>query len=573
MKILKGISAASGMTKGMVCLYGAEEETRLPHYVIGEEHVSDEIARVDLAFEKAQKEMEHMIERAKELFDQEASEIFNAHLTILKDAELIKKIKDIIVSKKMNAEHVVSDVFGEYIQKYKTQKGHFEELAHDFVDTRDRLIKALGTGGGKFKCPIGERQAVVVAAKRLTPSMVLQIPREHVLAFVSEEGGLTGHATILARSYGVPIVFGVEVAKELDCGMITIVDGSHAKVIVDPDKKTLDYYDKKITNIKKKKQICEMEKGLPTKVSGGKKIKLKLNVSTPQELEIVKGFSHDGIGLLRTEFLFMKRDSPPTEKEQYDMYRHFIESSRGTSVTVRLLDIGMDKQPPYLNIPRDINIDMGLRGAIAVETFPELYITQAKALLRANTGSGLRVLYPMVSDLDDIKVFKSLFDEARKELKKERTGFNARGMQEGVMVETPGAVMMIRDMFREVDFVNVGSNDLLQYVLAASRGNRLVEKRYHIMHPALVRLMEIVIQAGKKAKKEVCLCGEIASFEEYYPLLLQLGFESFSVAASKFPDIKCELLHFSGAKKKKVLENYYKLKSNAEIEKYFEKFV
>ncbi len=573
MKTLKGISAAPGMAKGIVCVYSTENESRVAHYSISKNQVDNETHRLHEAFEKARIEMRKMIEKAKALYDAEAAGIFNAHLAFLNDEAIIKRSSEFIKERRINAEHAVSHAFDEYIRKYSAKKGHFKELTHDFADTRNHVLDALGVGKGKFKCPIGERQPVIVVAKRLTPSMVLNIPRKNALAFVAKEGGLTSHATILARSYGVPIIFGIEVEKEFDCGMKTIIDGSLGKVIINPDKRAEKYYELKIENFRKKQYVCEIKKGLSARTKRGIKIKLKLNISTPEEIDIIKGLPHGGIGLLRTEFLFMHRQDSPTEDEQYRMYKRFLEYEKDKPVTIRVLDIGADKQPTYLNIPEQANPDMGLRGAIAVETFPDIYLTQMKALLRANTGSNLWLLYPMVSDLDDFRTFRALLSKAKGMLRKEKVKFNARGIKEGVMIETPGAVMMVGELLKAVDFINIGSNDLLQYTLAASRGNMLVERRYHVLHPALVKFMELIVKEAKKAKKEVCLCGEIASFEEYYPLFLKLGLKSFSVAVSKFDDIKCELLHLQKARSKEMLRKYYQLKSREEADKYFERFV
>lgn len=573
MKILKGISIASGVAEGIICLYLTETEKTLPHYSISVEQIPNELKRLEEAMEKAKERMKRMIQVAEKQLDRQATDIFNVHLSILEDPSLAKKISKLIRAKKINAEHAVSDVFGEYLKNYENKEGHFKELTHDFIDARDRILATFNVETGRFKCPISERQPVIVAAKTLTPSMVLSIPREYVLAFVTQEGGFTSHATILARSYGVPIIFGIDVEKNLDCTVPAVVDGSLGKIIIFPDNKTKEYYRRKIRNLEKKKKFCEVRKDLSVRTESGGRVKLKLNINVPGELTTIKELTHDGIGLLRTEFLFMQKDSAPSEEEQCKMYSRILQEIPQRPVTVRLLDIGADKLPSYFRLPRQINPDLGLRGAMAVETFPEIYLTQIKALLRANVNSNLQLLYPMVSDLNDLKTFRQVFTKAKKALKKKGIKFNDKSIKEGVMIETPSAVMMSPELLGEVDFINIGSNDLLQYTLAASRGTLLVEKRYHILHPALVKLLEIVLKAGKRVKKEVCLCGEIASFEEFYPLFLQIGLRSFSVALSKFSDIKCELLHLQIPKNKNVVKDFYKNKSKKEIDKYFKLYV
>ncbi|MCB4791602.1 MAG: phosphoenolpyruvate--protein phosphotransferase [Elusimicrobia bacterium] len=573
MKTLKGISAAPGIIQGTVCVYDTEIEGVVPHYNIDANQVKNEVKRLTEAFDQAKKEMSGMIEDARSVFDEKAAEVFNSHLVILKDQGLFDKMADLIKERMINAEHAVSDIFDYYIKKYEKQEGHFKELTHDLLDTRTRILSAFNLGSGHFMCPIGEQKAVVVAAKQLTPSMILNIPKEHALAFVAKEGGFTSHATILARSYGVPIIFGLDIEKELECGTEVIVDGSLGKVIICPDDNTRQYYRAKIDKINQKKLVCDATSTISkTNARKLKDVKLKLNISVPEEIDMVSEFTHDGIGLLRTEFLFAKDEKPPSEEEQYREYRHILTAVK-EPVTVRILDLSNDKLPPFLEFPKGISPDMEVRGAMAVELFRELFITQFKALLRANVNNNLRLLYPMVADLNDLNVYKSTLEEAKTILKKEKAGFNDKNIKTGVMIETPSAAMMISELIREVDFVNIGSNDLFQYTLATTRKNYLTEKRYHILHPALVKLMSIIANEGKKAKKEVCLCGEIASFEEFYPLFLELGIRSFSVAVSKFMDLQCEFLHIKDIKNKNIAKSYYKTRSKEEADSYFAKFI
>jgi len=434
-------------------------------------------------------------------------------------------------------------------------------------------LTALDIDTGKFTCPIGEQGAVIVATKRLTPSMVLGIKPDHVLAFVADEGGLTSHATILARSMNVPIVYGIDIESVAECGTETIVDGSLGKIIIEPDAKTRTYYQKKIERYQKKKLVCEVKKGLAGQTKTGQRVLLKLNISMPSELNVIQDLPHDGIGLLRTEFLFLERNAPPTEDEQVIMYKKALAVSPEKTVTVRVLDIGADKLPAYISFPQNVNLDLSFRGALAVDKFKELYITQMKALLRANGQGNLRLLYPMISDVHDLKTYRSIVTEARAQLKKENVSVSTAPIKEGIMIETPAAVMMIEELLPHVDFVNIGSNDLLQYTLAAMRGNRNVEERYHILHPSLVKMIHRVVRQGSKAKKEVCLCGEVASFEEYYPVLLQLGLHSFSVTIGKFSDVKCELLHVYKQQHKNILETYYGLKNKKETDAYLASFI
>lgn len=573
MKELKGIAASSGIAQGVVCLFQSEMEELIPHYEVSAEKIERELERLRDAIAQARVAMETIIENAESSFDKQTAEIFKVHLLILKDKSLREKIEDDISRRHVNAEHAVQDVFDGFAAYFSKQKEHFAELAHDYIDIRDRILMKLNVAAGKFKCEVGDQRAVVVAAKKLTPSLVMNIPLEHVLAFVTEEGGLTSHAMIIARSFGVPIIFGIDVDAELECGDVAIVDASRSKVIVAPDKKTKAYYAKKIAANTQKKMVCEVKKDLHPQTKTGQRISLKLNISTPQEFDLARDLPLDGIGLLRTEFLFMDRKSPPSEDEQYEMYKHALGLCPDKPVTIRVLDIGEDKIPPFIAVPEGVNLDLSLRGALAVDAFEELFVIQMKALLRANVHGNLRVLYPMVSDFSDLYTYRAILKKARALLK--GTGISRKHLRvpEGIMIETPGAALLADDLLDEVDFINIGSNDLLQYVLAASRGNLLVEERYHILHPALLKMIEMIVKAGRRAEKEVCLCGEIASFEEYYPLLLHIGIKSFSVSVGKFEDIKCEMLHLRRKQKGNITQAFYQARTKKEIDAYFSTFL
>jgi phosphoenolpyruvate-protein phosphotransferase (PTS system enzyme I) len=569
MKILKGTSAASGIARGICCLYSERTEENVPHYSISRDDVNGEIGRLGQAYEKAGEKMKELNSASVKMFGKEGGEIFDVHGLILEDSSIRKAAEDRIRQKLNNAEHAVYDVFSEHASKLKSGRSRFDEIAQDVIAVRDRLISSFGEFSGGFECPMPQKQAIVVVAKRLTPAMVLGMPREHVLAFVTEEGGVTTHATILARNFGVPIVFNVETEGNINCGDSVIVDGSGGKVILFPDAKTASYYDAKLKKIRQRKAVCLVKKHEPAKTGHGRRIKLKCNISTPNELEILSTVNYDGVGLLRSEFMFSSRNSAPEEDEWANIYSEALSRAGKKSVTVRLIDIGGDKLPGYMVLPPQENPDLGIRGARAIDLFREVYLAQIKGILRASTQGDIRILYPMVSDISDITAFRSILKEAKRELRQRKVKF-ASCIKEGVMIEVPAAAIMADNILREVDFVNIGSNDLVQYTLAAARGNQLIEKRYHIVHPALVKLMQTVVKAGIKQGKEVCLCGEIADFEEFYPLLLAIGIRSFSVAASKLDDVKCHLLH-QKKHSKEIVEEFYSLETKRQIDRFFMK--
>jgi phosphotransferase system enzyme I (PtsI) len=569
MRILKGISANTGLAKGIAAVYAEEVEENIPHYIIEEKKIEKEIYRLKEAYNKTKESIEQMLKASEEIFGKTGQEILAAHGTILEDEALFEEIVSLIKKRLINAEHAVNDVFDSYQERFRQKDLHFSEITHDIVDVRNHILSSFDGLSGSFQCVISERQPVVVVSKRLSPSMVLNIAESDVLAFVTEEGGLTSHATILAQNFGVPIIFGVEVEKNIDCGDEVIVDASVGKVFIKPDKKTEKYYDKKIAQAEKRKQFCMVKEAVPAQTRKGVRLTLKANISLLAETKFLEGLNYDGVGLLRSEFLFVNRDREPSEEEWFKVYKNIAEAAKGKSVDIRFLDISGDKMPGFLKLPSGGINDLGIRGARAIDVFYDIYLNQAKAILRASALGNVRLLYPMVSDITDIGSFRAVVKKAKAVLNSEGKKYK-KNIKEGIMIETPAAAVMSGKLLEQVDFANIGSNDLLEYTLAASRNSQIIEKRYHILHPSLIRLMEIVVKETRKHKKQVCLCGEIASFEEFYPLFLSIGLSSFSVEASKLSDIKCGLLHLEKPSKL-YLDKFYKNLEKKDIERFFKR--
>jgi len=567
MKTLKGISANTGFVKGIASVYTEEVEENIPHYIIEEDRIKSEITRLKEAYSKTKIAIEEMLKASEEIFGKAGEDIFAAHNTILEDEALFEEIVVLIKKRLVNAEHAVNDVFDTYKEKFKQKDFHFSEITHDIVDVRNRILSSFDGVSGQFECPFSERQPVVIVSKRLSPSMILNTSQSEVLAFVTEEGGLTSHGTILAQNYGVPIVFGIDVKGNVSCGDKVIVDASMSKVIVKPDKKTERYYDKKIEAAEKRKKYCIIKGKTPTQTKKGLRLTLKANISMQAEIKLLEDLNYNGVGLLRSEFLFANRPEAPSEEDWFKVYKNIVETAGDKNVNIRLLDISEDKMPTYLHLPPGEKNNLGVRGARAIDIFYDMYLSQMKAILRVSVYGKARLLYPMISDVSDIESFRELKKKAESVLRKEKKKYR-KDIKEGIMIETPAAALMSGTLMKYVDFANIGSNDLLQYTLAASRGNQIIEKRYHILHPSLVRLMEIIVKETRAYKKEICLCGEIASFEEFYPLFLSIGIKSFSVEASKLSDIKCNLLHVRKRDKSFVEKFYTNLKKD-DIEKFF----
>lgn len=567
MKVLEGISAKTGLTEGVAFVYSEEIEENIPHYTIDGERVEKEISRLKEAYGRARKAIDEMLNASGEIFGKTGEDVFSVHSGILKDDGLFEKIVDSIRERLINAEHAVIDVFGDYRENLEQKNHHFAEFSQDVIDVRNRILSSFENISEHPECPEGERGPAVIVAKRLNPSIVLNTSKKDVLAFVTEEGGLTSHATILAENFNVPIVFGVEAMENINCGDKVIVDGSMGKVLIQPDESTEQYYKEKIKKMSKRQKYCRVKEDVPSKTKEGVRLTLKANISLPTEMKFLEDLNYDGIGLLRSEFLFTKRYEAPSEEDWFRIYKRIMKNTAGKTVDIRLLDVGTDKLPQYLYLPPQENPDLGVRGARALEIFYGVYLAQMKAILRISLDNDVRLLYPMVSDVSDIESFRKVKEDAESILRKEDKEYD-KNIKEGIMIETPAAAIMTQTLLEYVEFANIGTNDLLQYTLAASRTNQIIEKKYHILHPSLVRLMEVVIEAALKHGKEVCLCGEIAGFEEFYPLFLSLGMDSFSVEASKLNDIKCHLLHLEKPDES-YLDAFYKNSTGKEIENFF----
>ncbi|MBN2407601.1 MAG: phosphoenolpyruvate--protein phosphotransferase [Elusimicrobia bacterium] len=577
MKILKGFSAAPGIARGIVCVYSHKLHEAVPHYNIPKKQTENELKRLDNAFREARKKINVMLNISEEIFGAEGKKIISAHIAVLNDAGLRKKIEDFIVNNGINAEHAVQDVFDDYIGKLTGHGMHFEEISHDIKDVKDRLLESFGLESGAFICPAGEREAVVVASDRLTPSMILGMPRENILAIVTRQGGYTSHATILARSLDVPVIFGIDVEKELACQCSVIVDGMIGKVYVAPDEKTVKLYDKKEKLRDERKYLCRVKSRHPAQTGEGERIRLKVNISTLGELQLLKEYvindleeniSYDGIGLLRTEFLFMKGSRAPTEDEQVSVYKSVVDSARGKHVVIRLLDLSPEKTPAYIAENPEAYSALGVRGAAAAEMHRELYVEQVRALLRTAEYGDIKILLPMVADENDIDTYTGLIDEASASLS--GSGKKFRKPDIGIMFETPSSIILADSLYRKIDFANIGTNDLLQYTTASSRDSMISQQRYHILHPSVVIMIKMLTDAGKKHGKETCLCGEVGTFENYYPVLLDAGVRSFSVPVTKYDDIKCELLHISSADYAGEAERYLENRTREAQDRFFE---
>jgi len=567
---LNGKTVVPGLAIGNICTLFDEEERKIPHYRIPENRIRSEIKRARSSIEEAKSEMRKYINKSDSNQDGTASKIFDSHLMILKDQSLFEKIQEDIENRQVNAEHAIYDAFDEYIELYQNKNLHFKELVHDFKDVRDNLLEKFDNKEAKNSCPLPDRSPVIIAAKRLSPYMMNDLTQDNILGFVTEEGGFTTHASVLAASMDIPFMFNVPVSEYCRCNDRAILDAVNQEFILHPNPDTIEQYEKKSEAYQRKVDKYKEIASQPAYTRDKKRINLTVSINLPNEIELLDDYNFDGVGLLRTEFLFMKQDEPPTEEEQLNIYKLAAQASGENPVSIRLLDIGADKTPHYLDLPEQNNPDLGIKGARSLNYFRDIFKTQIGALLKAAKYGNIRILLPMISDISDINHFKEVIRERKQEIEKQE-GITLPETDIGAMIETPAAAMLTEEIAENVDFINIGSNDLLQYTIAASRENPEIYEKYHSLHPSLIKLLDKIVKGTRDKDIEVSLCGEIANFEEAYPLFLDLGLTSYSVPVSKHSLIKHELSRIDTKEIEGIKEKFMRSRYSDEIDELLNK--
>ncbi|WAM32647.1 phosphoenolpyruvate--protein phosphotransferase [Caldicellulosiruptor naganoensis] len=515
------------------------------------DNIDKEIERFLDAIDKAKKEILEIKKHAEQNLGPDKAMIFDAHLLILDDPEFVKMVKEKI-QQGTNAEWAVDESAKFYESLLLSLDDEYmRERANDIKDVSKRLIRILS---GESDSEAGLKnlaEGSIIVAEDLTPSETAQMDKTKVTGFVTQQGGKTSHTAIIARTYEIPAIVGVKGALEkIKDGDVVIVDGYQGMVLINPDKQTLEEYEKRIKEEKQKKEELKRFVATEVKTKDGKKIKVYANIALPDEAEIAIKNGAEGIGLFRTEFLFMNRSSPPSEDEQFAAYKAVLEKMEGKPVIIRTLDVGGDKNIPYLNIENELNPFLGYRAIRLCLGYKELFKTQLRALLRASIYGNLKIMFPMITTAGELKEAKSILQEAKEELKKQGIEFSEK-IEIGIMIETPAAALVSDILADEVDFFSIGTNDLIQYTLAIDRTNEKVSYLYDPLNTAVLRLIKMIVENAHKKGKEVGVCGEIASDENIVPILIGLGVDELSVNPAKVLSVK-----------KKIIETDFNIEKN-----------
>jgi phosphoenolpyruvate-protein phosphotransferase (PTS system enzyme I) len=499
--------------------------------------VSSESARLDQACAAAAKELDGIIARVSSQIGEDQAAIFRAHRLLLRDPALLNKVKSTISIKRVDARTALLEALTEYTELFsKIQDEYLKERMADIRDVINRIVGHLSVQEAEHRVNLDE--PVIVVASEILPSQALMFDHLHVAGIITETGGTTGHAAILARSLGIPAVSGLRgISREVQTGDLVALDGREGNVYLRPGREVESAYRKLQREYGNLRERLVENRHLDAVTLDGVHLELLANVSGPADAAMATKVGAAGVGLYRTEYLFLSHATVPDEAEQLDAYRSVIEAAPNHAVTIRTLDIGGDKQVPYLGDQREANPFMGWRSIRLTTAHPELFHTQLRAILRAGFFGKVELLFPMVSTLEEVQRLKRMVARAKADLLRHGVPF-AEHMPMGVMLEVPAAALCIESIIEEVDFVSIGSNDLIQYVMAADRDNAKVAHLCEPFSPAIMRLLHQTIKACNAYGKRVTLCGEMAGRPRCFLALLGMGLRSLSMSPAFIPPIK-----------------------------------
>lgn len=504
-----------------------------------------ETARLKRAQEQAEVQLQMLCHRAEREMGKASASIFEAHLMILQDEEYLGTIGHIIRTEKVNAEYAVWTVGERFSRMFADMDDDYMKArSADIRDISSRLVENLM--GGESRRPDLTEPSVLVA-EDLSPSETMQMDRGKVLAFVTVHGSAASHTAILARMMGIPALTGVPVDLEgLHEGMTAVVDGDQGQVIFDPSEEVREWAKAKIQTEREKKRLLQKLKGKESITLDGKRISLCANIAHMSHMEAALENDAEGVGLFRSEFLYMDRQDFPTEEEQFQVYRQAVQAMDGKKVIIRTLDMGADKQADYFKLEKEENPAMGYRGIRICLKQTDIFKTQLRALLRAAVYGNLSIMYPMIISVEEVRKIQELVQEVQKEL--EDNQIPCRLPEQGIMIETPAAVMVSDELAELVDFFSIGTNDLTQYTLAVDRQNGKLEDFYQPHHKAILRMIQMVVENAHKRGIWVGICGELAADLELTEVFLRMGVDELSTAPSMILKVREEVrgLNLSG---------------------------
>ncbi|WP_300561520.1 phosphoenolpyruvate--protein phosphotransferase [Companilactobacillus sp.] len=548
---IKGIAASDGIATAEAYLLVQ------PDLSFDKKSITDadaEIKRLQDAIAKSDAELTKIRDIAKVSLGDEEAQVFDAHKMILADPEFTGAIEQQVKDQKVNAEQALSDVSNNFIQIFEgmTDNAYMQERAADVRDVTKRVMAHLL--GVELPNPSLIDHEVIIVAHDLTPSDTAQLNKKYVKGFVTDIGGRTAHSAIMARSLELPAVVGTDtITKDAKDGDKIIVDGLNGAAILKPSDEDVKHYAKLASDFAAEKAEWEKLKDEATVTADGKHFDVAANIGTPDDLKGVLDNGAEGIGLYRTEFLYMASDELPTEDDQFEAYKTVLEGMKGKPVVVRTMDIGGDKHLPYLPLPDEMNPFLGYRAIRISLDRQDIFRTQLRALLRASAFGNLRIMFPMIGTLNEFRDAKKVFEEEKAKLVADNVKVSD-DIQLGMMMEVPAAAVLADQFAKEVDFFSIGTNDLIQYTMAADRGNDRVSYLYQPYNPSILRLVKHVIDSAHKEGKWAGMCGEAAGDNIMVPLLLGMGLDEYSMSATSVLRVRSLMKKLSTADLKELAE-------------------
>ena len=539
MKTFTGIPASGGLAVGKAFVYPYDETPDIPRYSITEDEAAAEWERLQKALAKAEAEVKSLHERASREMSREQADIFQAHLMMLEDLDFQDQIRDRLEKPLQNIEWVVWDLAREIRQKLMSSSDPiFRERAVDIADVSSRVINSLlSVTRSRFSLADLDEDVILVAHD-LMPSDALVMDKSRVKGLAMDMGSRTSHTAILARAFNIPAVLGLSViSREIHDGEMLVLNGSSGIVVAAPDRQTLVREEKEEKQYRKQADKLVVLRDFPAETKDGYRVTLKANIEFPEEVEWALHYGAEGIGLYRSEFLYMTPGRAAEEEVQYEAYSRVLKAMGKLPVTIRTVDIGGDKVVPELFTLNEKNPLLGWRAIRFSLAHPELFKQQLRAMLRAGVHGNVRIMFPMISGIEELEQALALLDEARRECKKKKQPF-AEDIEVGAMIEIPSAAMTADILAEKSDFFSLGTNDLVQYSLAVDRGNEKVNYLSEFRHPAVLRFLKRTIDAAHEKGIKAAMCGELAGDPSATAILVGLGLDEFSMTASSIPPIK-----------------------------------
>ncbi|MCM3289410.1 phosphoenolpyruvate--protein phosphotransferase [Paenibacillus sp. MER 180] len=562
---VQGIGASAGIAIGKAFVLPTWEWD-VPEEKMDPADLAREFERLYDGIRSSKHEIEFIKSEIKEMVGSEESSIFDAHLAILEDPIFMNEIQGIIQRQYKAAEVAVKEAIDHFVTMFDLLDDEYmKERALDIKDVGNRLLKHL-LGAPEITLPT-DTQPYILVAKELSPSQLVHLNPKNVLGIVMLQGGKTSHSAIMARALGIPLVLGLEgkVAKPIQTGDTVIVDGEYGIVHIAPPQDVITCYEARRDAYVQEADELQKIVSLPAVTLDDFVVQLGANISSTRELNIADQNGAEGVGLFRTEFMYMDRSYPPSEAEQFTVYLEAAEHCKDNSVIIRTLDVGGDKPMDYLNLPEEDNPFLGYRAIRICLDRQDLFKTQLRAILRASAHGPIMVMFPMITSVNEVQAAKSILEQAKAELREEGLPFN-EGLPVGIMIEVPAAAMIADQLAKEVDFFSIGTNDLVQYTLAVDRMNEQIAHMYDPFHPAVLRLIRYTVQAAKQAGIMVGVCGEMAGDPRAVPIWLALGVNKLSMSSRSIPRVKAAVRRSTVEQCKRIADSVFESGTKEEIE-------